>query len=221
MPGRKLLLQSCGPTTGLPGHITTKPGRFWLSHPRPYRSHEPIDGRTGWVSPHVIIRSDGSWFGTFVCIERITHNSSAHSPTFGYSSETSIPALPYFLKANGDCIRLPVRRSVLMSAGAFWPLYFVRAGFGSNVSTWDGPPFMNRWMTCLARGLKCGGFGASGLVPAAKSRWSSRRAARPRVPRPVPTRASIWRREIGNMRRDPGGGMGGRWDVISLRRGGG
>ncbi len=60
MPGRKLLLHSCGPTTGLPGQKTTKPGRFWFSVPRPYCSHEPIDGRVGCVSPLVIIRSDGS-----------------------------------------------------------------------------------------------------------------------------------------------------------------
>ena len=49
MPGRKLLLHSCGPTTGWPGHRTTKPGRFWFSvpeavgqpgaHARPDRLH--------------------------------------------------------------------------------------------------------------------------------------------------------------------------------------
>ena len=32
-PGRKLLLHSCGPTTGLPGQSTMKPGRFWFSEP--------------------------------------------------------------------------------------------------------------------------------------------------------------------------------------------
>ena len=32
----------------------------------------------------------------------MTHNSSTTSPTLGYSSDTSIPALPYFRKANGD-----------------------------------------------------------------------------------------------------------------------
>ena len=34
-PGRKLLFHSAGPTTGLPGHITTNQGRFWFSVPRP------------------------------------------------------------------------------------------------------------------------------------------------------------------------------------------
>ena len=47
-----------------------------------------------------------------------------------------MPDWPYFLNENGDCMRLPVRRSVLMSAdGGFWPLYFTSEGFGSNVST--------------------------------------------------------------------------------------
>ena len=35
IPGRNELLQSWGPTTGLPGQRTTKPGRSWFSEPRP------------------------------------------------------------------------------------------------------------------------------------------------------------------------------------------
>ena len=37
------------------------------------------------------------------------------------------------------------------------------SGLESNVSTCDGPPFMNRKITRLARGGKCGGLGASGF----------------------------------------------------------
>jgi hypothetical protein len=40
-------------------------------------------------------------------------------------------------------------------------------GFGSNVSTCDGPPFMNRWMMRFALGANCGAFTASGLIDAA------------------------------------------------------
>jgi hypothetical protein len=43
--------------------------------------------------------------------------------------------------------------------------YLVSAGLGSNVSTWLTPPLMNREITAVARGLKCGGFGAYGLNP--------------------------------------------------------
>src|SRR4051794_30759517 len=121
-------------------------------------------GRIGCCSPQVIINSDGSWLGTLVCIDRTTQMSSMHLPTSGKRSLTSTPLLPHLANLNGDIISPPARRSVLLSApGGFLPLYFSRAGLGSNVSTWDGPPFMNRWMTRLARGLKCGLFGARGL----------------------------------------------------------
>ena len=66
MPGRKLLLQSWGPTTGLPGQSTTKPGRFWFSVPRPKVSQEPRLGRIGCMLPEFIMSSEGSWFGLSV-----------------------------------------------------------------------------------------------------------------------------------------------------------
>jgi hypothetical protein len=34
------------------------------------------------------------------------------------------------------------------------PAYFASIGLGSNVSTCDGPPFMNRKMTRFARGAR-------------------------------------------------------------------
>src|SRR5258707_15397704 len=136
MPGRELLLHSCGPKDGFPGHITTNPGRFWLTVPRPYRSHDPMLGRTGWVSPQVIINSDGSWLGKLVCIDRITHRSSAWRAMWGKISLISSPLLPCLANLNGDCMRLPVPRSVFSpAAGGFWPLYFASAGFGSKGST--------------------------------------------------------------------------------------
>src|SRR6478609_8591815 len=105
MPGRKLLLHSCGPTTGLPGLITTKPGRFWFSAPRPYSSHEPKLGRIGCVSPEVIISSEGSWLGTLVYIERRTHSSSACSRRRGKISLISRPDRPHGSKRKGERIR--------------------------------------------------------------------------------------------------------------------
>ena len=59
-------------------------------------------GRTGCMSPQVIMSSDGSWFGTLVYIERMTHRSSAHSPIFGKISLTGSPDCPQRLKRNGD-----------------------------------------------------------------------------------------------------------------------
>ena len=99
-----------------------------------------------------IISIDGSWFGMSVYIERMKQMSSAHSPTCGNSSLTSIPALPYFLNANGERISAPVLRSVATEPpGSGWPWYLSSIGFGSKLSTCERPPFMNRKMTRLAR----------------------------------------------------------------------
>ena len=77
--------------------------------------------------------------------------SSAHSPTCGKSSLTSMPPLPYFLNVNGDFISAPVLRSVsTVPPGSGWPWYLSSIGFGSKLSTCERPPFMKRKMTCLA-----------------------------------------------------------------------
>jgi hypothetical protein len=40
-----------------------------------------------------------------------------------------------------------IHTSVIM---ANTPYYFYRAGFGSNISSWEGPPVRNRKITCLS-----------------------------------------------------------------------
>ena len=78
--------------------------------------------------------------------------SSAHAPTLGNSSLTSIPHWPYFLNVKGDRISAPVLRSVAIEPpGSGWPWYLSSIGFGSKLSTCDSPPFMNRKITCFAR----------------------------------------------------------------------
>jgi hypothetical protein len=74
------------------------------------------------MSPQVIIKSDGSWFGTLVYIERMTHRSSAHSPIFGKISLIGSPDCPQLLKRNGDLISPPVRRSVERTLEGVCPL---------------------------------------------------------------------------------------------------
>src|ERR1700729_4033590 len=108
MPGRKLLLHNCGPTTGLPGQRTTNPGRFWFSVPRPKVSHEPRLGRIGCMLPEFIINSDGSELGLSVYIERSTQISSMQLATRGKSSEPSMPLCPCGRAENGEGITLPV-----------------------------------------------------------------------------------------------------------------
>ena len=48
-----------------------------------------------------------------------------------------------------------------------WPAYLASAGLGSNVSIWLQPPPMKSEITAVARGLKCGAFGAYGFTPVA------------------------------------------------------
>src|SRR5688572_28096241 len=120
-------------------------------------------GRTRRASPQFMSNSEGSWFGTSACIERITAMSSMLSATFENNSLTSMPLLPYFLNLKGEGYAAPVLRSVRkFSMGRFLPAYFSNDGFGSNVSTCDGPPLQKMWMTCLALAGKWGCLGASG-----------------------------------------------------------
>src|SRR5258705_13800057 len=89
---------------------------------------------------------------------------------FGNRSDTSMPDWPYFLNANGLGVSGPgcpwrrmTSQSTFPSSGC--PAYLVNAGLGSKVSTWLTPPLMNSEITAVARGLKCGAFGAYGLNP--------------------------------------------------------
>ena len=103
---------------------------------------------------------------------------------------------------NGEPRAAPVLRSVRrVGPGSGLPWYFVSIGLGSNVSMCDGPPFMNRWTTCLASAAKCGavapadpmsparGHDGAGLGAAALAGCpSAMTPARPISPKPMPQR---------------------------------
>ena len=78
--------------------MAMKPGRFWLSEPRPYVTHEPMLGRIERASPQFISISDGSWFGTSAVIERMTQMSSMLSATCENNFADLDAALPVFLE---------------------------------------------------------------------------------------------------------------------------
>src|SRR4051794_25310789 len=91
--------------------------------------------------------------------------SSMQEPTWGKISLTSMPLRPYFWNLYGEGNAAPVRRSVRRCGmGNGLPAYLARDGLGSNVSTCDGPPFMNRWTTRWALAGKCGALGARGEI---------------------------------------------------------
>ena len=85
---------------------------FSFSLPRPYRSHEPIDGRIGWMLPVCICNNAGSWFGTSVRMDRITQQSSITRARFGKVSLISMPLWPALWNSKGEGMK-PV------------PLYFL------------------------------------------------------------------------------------------------
>ena len=75
-----------------------------------------------------------------------------------------MPLWPNFWNVNGEGNAAPVRRSVFSVIGIGLPANLASDGFGSNVSTCDAPPFMNRCRTRLALAGSGGFFGASGLM---------------------------------------------------------
>jgi hypothetical protein len=88
--GQEAACQFCDSWIGYPpGRGTTKPGRFWFSLPQAVVTHEPMLGRMRRASPQFISSSDGSWFGTSACIERMTHRFVGGLATCGNSSEIS------------------------------------------------------------------------------------------------------------------------------------
>ena len=68
------------------------------------------------------------------------------------SSLTSMPLWPYLLELErrAEAPRRSCARCGGSGAAAACRAYFASSGLGSKVSTCDGPPFMNRWMTRLA-----------------------------------------------------------------------
>src|SRR5262245_7615335 len=117
--------------------------------------------------------------------------SSTHSATRGNQSDTSMPDLPCFwnVRLDASSLFLSTPRRVLTGpndSGNFCPCSLVSPGFGSNVSTCDGPPDMNRKMTFLALPLKCGFFGASGSTSANSLPSSANIAASASEPNPQP-----------------------------------
>src|SRR5690606_31253417 len=101
-----------------------------------------------------------------------------------------------------------------------WPAYLARSGLGSNRSAWNGPPFMKRWMTLLARGAK---WTAELAAPAIAG--SAKKGAAPKTPRPPPRVCSSARRgieagegrwvDIGGIRSGREGSEAAPWDGAS------
>src|SRR5205807_734113 len=104
---------------------------------------------------------------------------------------TSIPLLPHRSNRSGDGMNPVPLLFLYKSPVGCCPSYFASAGFGSNVSTCDGPPFMNRKITRFARGANCG---IGPLAPTDAIALCPSSPARPTTPKPAHVCRSICRR---------------------------
>ena len=93
-----------------------------------------------------------------------------------------MPHSPCWANLNGLRIKAPASCGFSTSPAILskYALPWCRSsvGLGSNRSIWLGPPFMNRWITALALGSKCGGRGAEVDGPTSR-RLDGRRARGP------------------------------------------
>src|ERR1051326_2267439 len=112
-------------------------------------------GRASLVEPVFMKTVATSCAGMSVYIERMTVRSSTSSPSLGKTSLTSMPDRPFFENLNGEPKAVPSWPGIVL------PSYCVRAGLGSQVSTWEGAPWAKMWTTCLALAGNWGDFGVS------------------------------------------------------------
>ena len=98
-------------------------------------------GRICRASPQFISSSDGSWFGTSACIERITQMSSMLSADVREEFADLDAALAVFLELErrGEG-RAGLAFGPEFCIGRALPAYFSSDGLGSKVSTCEGPP---------------------------------------------------------------------------------
>src|SRR5579859_7563413 len=122
MLGRKPPPQFWAWPLGIPrprvSYITTNAGRFCVSVPRPYVTHEPTQGKPIRVEPVLILNSAGEWLFESVWHERRKAILSTCLAISGKISETQAPHWPCCSNLNGDFITGPtcsVKKPVSLS----------------------------------------------------------------------------------------------------------
>src|SRR5260221_517399 len=127
-------------------------------------------------------------------MERTTTKSSTHWATWGKRSLTDVPHWPRGWKVQGDLSTLPTLLNCV--GGVFiligWPCSLASRGLGSKVSSWDGPPSMNRKMTFLALAGKCGARADPSVVEDARASSASKLVSATE-PKPLAQRRNICR----------------------------
>src|SRR5206468_12530967 len=112
--------------------MTTNAGRFWLSVPSPYVTHEPTHGKPMRFIPVLIWKRAGEWLFVSVKHEWMKARSSTCSTRCGKISDAHVPDLPYCLNWNGDLRSGPtsaVKKPVFLSKpGKSWPSRLASSG---------------------------------------------------------------------------------------------
>src|SRR5262245_7862411 len=89
--------QFLAPLIGPPewSSLTTNPGKFSFSLPRPYVTHDPRAGCPDRIRPEFIMSMADPWIGDSAYMLCTNAMSSTHDPMFGNRSLTILPHLPY------------------------------------------------------------------------------------------------------------------------------
>ena len=74
--------------------MTTNPGRFSFTLPRPYVTHDPMHGLPLSRRPLFIISIADPWIGLSAYMLWMNAMSSTQFPTFGNRSDTILPHWP-------------------------------------------------------------------------------------------------------------------------------
>ena len=150
------------PPTGSPASlITTNPGRFWSSLPRPYSTHEPRLGRPARIEPVFIWQTEPTWFSPSAQQDRTTARSSTtagdvRQPVGHLDAAAAVLAEGVLAGQQIVAAGAHRRQDRAETVGSFCPCSRVNSGFGSKVSRWLGPPSMNRKMIAFAFGANRG-----------------------------------------------------------------
>src|SRR5262249_4706214 len=111
MPGRKPAPQFEAWPFGRPrpsvSYMVTNAGRFWLSLPRPYVTHEPTHGKPMRLMPVLVWNSAGGGLLVSVKHEWMNAMSSTCFAMLGKISETQVPDRPCCAHWNGDFMSGP------------------------------------------------------------------------------------------------------------------
>ena len=136
-----------------------KPGRFWFSVPRPYSVQAPRLGRAKTAAARVDVQQGGAVRNLVAAVHRADDADVVDARADLRKQLADLDAaLAVLLKFPGRGQQVARRGELELRLGERQRLAVISASFGlgSNESTCETPPCMNRKSTRLALAGKCG-----------------------------------------------------------------